>query len=82
MQGWVTGDPGKVEIPHLLLGFVEADTFLGVTLSDTGRGTFTLSGRPVTDSETLSGLDLAEDEGAIEVPVSERKFYGVAAAAR
>lgn len=41
-------------------------------------GTFTLTGRPITDDETLAQLDLADDETAIEVPKLERTFYGAA----
>ncbi|WP_067829922.1 hypothetical protein [Nocardia inohanensis] len=44
--------------------------------TDTGRGTFTLTGQPVTDEATLSQLDIAEDETAIVVPKRERTFYG------
>ncbi|NNH73946.1 hypothetical protein HLB23_29525 [Nocardia uniformis] len=80
IQGWVTDQPETVEIPHLLIGFVEPDTFIGVHLADTGRGTFRLTGRAVTEPETLAQLDLYEDETAIEVPLRERTFYGVAAA--
>ncbi|WP_431957403.1 hypothetical protein [Nocardia lijiangensis] len=79
VQGWETDEAGTIEIPHLLLGFAEPDTFIGATLSDTGRGTFSLSGRPITDDETLSQLDLADDETAIEVPKRERKFFGATA---
>lgn len=75
-QGWKTGQPETIEIPHLLLGFVEPDTFIGASLVDTGRGTFTLTGTPITDYETLSQLELAVNETAIEVPKAERKFYG------
>ncbi|WP_084484654.1 MULTISPECIES: hypothetical protein [Nocardia] len=77
-QGWITDRPETVEIPHLLLGFLEPDTFIGATLTDTGRGTFTLTGQPVTDAETLGQLDLADNETAIEVPISRRTFYGAA----
>ncbi|WP_256668308.1 hypothetical protein [Nocardia cyriacigeorgica] len=49
-------------------------------MAATGRGTFTLSGRPVTEPDTLAQLDLAEDETAIEVPKLERNFYGASAA--
>ncbi|MBF6175467.1 hypothetical protein [Nocardia blacklockiae] len=80
VQGWVTEDPGTVEIPHLLLGFAEADTFLGARMTDTGRGTFTLSGRPVVEPEVLAQLELAEGEAVVEVPKLVRSFYGVAAA--
>ncbi|SNY88080.1 hypothetical protein SAMN04244553_5042 [Nocardia amikacinitolerans] len=80
VQGWRTDSPGSVEIPHLLLGFAEPDTFVGATMTDTGRGTFILSGRPVADAETLTQLVLADDETAIEVPKREREFYGATAA--
>lgn len=78
VQGWVTQETGTVEIPHLLLGFAEPDTYIGAPLVDTGRGTFTLSGRPITESETLAQLELASDETAIEVQKSKREFYGAA----
>lgn len=82
VQGWQTDTVGTIEIPHLLTGFAEPDTFIGATLSDTGRGTFLISGRPITDTATLSQLDLADDETAIEVPKRERSFYGAVAAKR
>ncbi|MEV5838458.1 AMP-binding protein [Nocardia sp. NPDC052112] len=82
VQGWQTDHSGTIEIPHLLLGFADPDTFVGATMTDTGRGTFTISGRPITDAETLDQLDLAEDETAIEVPRRERKFYGATCARR
>jgi hypothetical protein len=58
LQVWMTNTPGVFEIPHLLLGFAEPDTFIGTTLTDTGRGTFRLTGRPITDAETLAQLEL------------------------
>lgn len=76
--GWKTGKPETIEIPHLLLGFAEPDTFLGATVTDTGRGTFTLSGRPITEPDVLAQLTLASNETAIEIPKAERTFYGVA----
>ncbi|WP_454198825.1 hypothetical protein [Nocardia sp. Marseille-Q1738] len=75
-QGWKTESPGTIEIPHLLLGFALPDTFLGAQMTDTGRGTFTLTGTPVTDPEVLEKLDLYDDETCIEVPMTERTFYG------
>ncbi|MFF3224125.1 hypothetical protein ACFYV7_15135 [Nocardia suismassiliense] len=80
VQGWKTPEHGIVEIPHLLTGFTEPDTFIGSTMTDTGRGTFTVVGRPVTEPEVLSMLTLAGDETAIEVPMRKREFYGNAAA--
>ncbi|MBO0856540.1 MAG: hypothetical protein J2P18_22560 [Nocardia sp.] len=68
-----------MEIPHLLLGFAQPDTFVGAAMTDTGRGTFTLSGTPVSDVETLEQMDIYPDETAIEVPRTERVFYGNAA---
>ncbi|WP_280397455.1 hypothetical protein [Nocardia carnea] len=79
VQGWVTDTPGTVEVPHLLTGFAEPDTYIGATMTDTGRGTFRLSGTPVTDPETLAQLTLADDETPILVPKLERTFYGAAA---
>ncbi|WP_067836135.1 hypothetical protein [Nocardia lijiangensis] len=78
VQGWRTDDGATVEIPHSLLGFTEPDTFVGATLADTGRGTFTLSGEPLTDSAALAHMSFAPDEVAIEVPKRERTFYGAA----
>lgn len=80
VQGWMTVDAETVEIPHLLLGFAEPDTFIGARMTDTGRGTFTLSGRPITESEVLAQLDLSAGEAAIEVPKLVRSFYGATAA--
>lgn len=76
VQGWETGVPGTVEIPHLILGYLEDKTFIGTTLTDTGRGTFTLSGRPITDAETLDQLTFDANETAIEVPLKERSYFG------
>ncbi|WP_280264281.1 hypothetical protein [Nocardia wallacei] len=76
LVGWKTGQPETVEIPHLLLGFAEPRTFIGATMVDTGRGTFTLSGRPVDDPETLDRLKMEDYETAIEVPKVERAYFG------
>ena len=81
VQGWQTGQAGTIEIPHLLLGFAQPDTYIGATMTDTGRGTFVITGKPIDDGETLSQLDLAANETAIEVPKSDRRFYGAAASA-
>jgi hypothetical protein len=80
VQAWKTDRPDTVELPHLLLGFLEPDTFIGAALTDTGRGTFRLTGRPVTEPGLLAQLDIADDETAIEVPKLERTFYGAASA--
>ncbi|TLF73334.1 hypothetical protein [Nocardia cyriacigeorgica] len=79
VQGWETNEPGTVEIPHLLTGFVEPRKFLGATLVDTGRGTFLVTGPPVTEPDVLAQLTLADGEAAIEVPRQERTFYGATA---
>lgn len=76
VQGWETATPGTVEIPHLLTGFAEPSTFIGATMIDTGRGTFRLTGSPITDRETLDKLVLEDNETAIEVPRAERIYYG------
>ncbi|MEV0251462.1 hypothetical protein AB0H76_33050 [Nocardia sp. NPDC050712] len=76
LVGWRTDRPETVEIPHLLLGFAEPRTFIGAPMTDTGRGTFTLTGRPVTDRETLDQLKMADYETAIEVPKRERTYFG------
>ncbi|MFE3001384.1 hypothetical protein ACFXG4_41160 [Nocardia sp. NPDC059246] len=76
VQGWKTDRPDTVEIPHLLPGFADPDTFIGATMTDTGRGTFAVSGQPITDAETIGQLTLATDETAVEVPKRERTFYG------
>lgn len=81
VQGWGTDTPETVEIPHLLLGYAEPGTFLGSPLRDTGRGTFTLAGRPVAEREILDQLDLAPHEAAIEVPKTIRTFYGALSSA-
>ncbi|MFD8244586.1 hypothetical protein [Nocardia sp. NPDC059691] len=74
---------GTVEIPHLLTGFAEPDTFISSTMTDTGRGTLTVSRSvSVTEPDGLGMLTLAEDETAIEVPKLGRTFYGNAAAAQ
>lgn len=80
--GWTTDEAATIEIPHLLTGFAEPRTFIGATMTDTGRGTFTVTGRPITDNETLIRLDLAEDESAVELPKLGRTFYGHAARRR
>ncbi|BCK53351.1 hypothetical protein [Nocardia wallacei] len=76
VQAWRTDRVGTVELPHLLLGFLEPDTFIAARLTDTGRGTFTLTGVPVTDRETLAQMAIAENETAVEVPKAERTYYG------
>ncbi|WP_194838027.1 hypothetical protein [Nocardia sp. XZ_19_369] len=76
VQGWKTDKPEVVEIPHLLLGFTDKDTYIGTPMADTGRGTFRLTGRPIVDRDTLDQLTMEEYETAIEVPRSGRAYYG------
>ncbi|WP_084514448.1 hypothetical protein [Nocardia acidivorans] len=71
-QGWrVPGQPELIEIPHPLLAYLRPGTCLGTLLHDTGHGTFTLTGEPVTDPEALAQMDLPPHERAIEVPVGK-----------
>lgn len=81
VQGWKTDIVETIEIPHLLLGFALPGTFIGTPMSDTGRGTFTLSGTAVTDLEVLAEMEIYPGETAIEVVKAERRFYGNAASA-
>lgn len=81
VNGWKTDTPETIEIPHLLLGYVLPDTFIGATLNDSGRGTFLVTGRPVTDAETLAQVDRYPDETCIEVEKKRREFYGNATSA-
>ncbi len=56
VQGWSTDRPDTIEIPHGLLSYLQSRTCLGALLHDTGRGTFLLSGKPVTDAEALERI--------------------------
>jgi hypothetical protein len=77
VQGWkVPGHSTSVEIPHRLLVHVQADTYVGAHMADTGRGTFTLSGEPVTDTEALSQMDIPGHETCVEVPKKEEVWFG------
>ncbi len=68
VQGWkVSEGQGRVEIPRRLLAHLERDTALGVALHDTGRGTYVLSGAPVTDPEALGQMDIPGHETCVEV---------------
>lgn len=73
---WKTKQADIVEIPHALLGFLEKNTYLGTELTDTGRGTFSLTGKPVTSAETLSQMKIEPYETAIAVPKAERDYFG------
>ncbi|MFB8004920.1 hypothetical protein [Nocardia sp. NPDC056000] len=73
---WKTEQVEIVEIPHALLGFLEKNTYLDTPLRDTGRGTFALTGKPVTAEETLSQIKIEPYETVIEVPRAERDYFG------
>ncbi|WP_460699941.1 hypothetical protein [Nocardia thraciensis] len=77
--GWRTEKSETVEIPHLLLGYLPHESFIRATLIDTGRGTFTVTGEPVTDSQMMEKLSMESYEAAIEVPKAERTYFGVPA---
>lgn len=76
VQGWKTDTPETIEIPHILLGYIEPHTFIGAPMNDTGRGTFTLTGRPIVEPDILNQLTMAAYETAIEVPKNRRTYYG------
>jgi hypothetical protein len=77
VQGWkVDGKQGSVEIPQRLLAFLEPGTYLGATLDDTGRGSFTLSGSLVTDVDALSQMDIPGHEACVEVGKKEEVWFG------
>jgi hypothetical protein len=81
VQGWkVAGVGDSVEIPQRLLAYLEPGTYLGALLTDTGRGSFTLSGRPVTDALALSQMDIPGHESAVEVPIEKEVWFGGVAA--
>ncbi|MFE4461752.1 hypothetical protein ACFROC_30750 [Nocardia tengchongensis] len=72
VQGWRVPDrPDLVEIPHALLAYLEAGTCLGVLLTDTGHGTFTLTGTPIADPAILAEMDIPDHEASVEVPVGQ-----------
>ncbi|MGN2638960.1 hypothetical protein ACTD5D_22915 [Nocardia takedensis] len=73
-QGYrVPGHPDQVEIPHMLLSYVPAGTYLGATLTDTGTGSFTLTGQPPTP-EVLAQMLIPDHETAVEVPVAPSRW--------
>lgn len=80
VQGWkVDSDPRSVEIPHRLLAHMQAGTYLGARMTDTGRGSFVLSGLEVTDAEALSQMAIPGHETCVEIPMEEEVWFdGVA----
>ncbi|SNY83834.1 hypothetical protein SAMN04244553_3569 [Nocardia amikacinitolerans] len=68
VQGWRVPDhPELIEIPHPLLAYLEPGTCLGTLLTDTGHGTFTLTGTEVSDPEALGQMDIPDYESCVEV---------------
>jgi hypothetical protein len=77
VQGWkVKVQDDSVEIPHRLLQHIESGTYLGALMADTGRGSFVLSGQPVTDAEALSQMDIPGHETCVEVPKKMEVWFG------
>jgi hypothetical protein len=76
-QGWkVEGQGDSVEIPHRLLKHVEPGTYLGALMTDTGRGSFVLSGQAVTDSEALLQMNIPGHKTCVEVPKEKEVWFG------
>lgn len=76
VQGWKVTEQDSVEIPQRLLAYLEPKTYLGALLNDTGRGSFVLSGDPVTDAEALSQMDIPGHETSVEVPKEKEVWFG------
>lgn len=68
VQGWKTGRVDRIEIPHKLIAYAEPGTCLA-GLSDTGHGTFLLTGIPFTDAEALAAMAIPSHEAVLELPV-------------
>ncbi|MFB8004236.1 hypothetical protein [Nocardia sp. NPDC056000] len=75
----MTDHPDLIEIPHALLAYLEAGTCLGVVLTDTGHGTFTLTGEPILDPDVLAEMDIPDHEAGVKVPVGQEIRPDVAA---
>ncbi|MFB7715950.1 hypothetical protein [Nocardia sp. NPDC056100] len=73
IQGWRTDHPDTIEIPHRLIRFVQPGTCFGALLHDSGRGTFTVTGEPVTDPEALSSILPPDHDLAIEVAIGRER---------
>ena len=59
--------PTSVEIPKKLLRHLDGMPALSVRMEDTGRGSFVLSGAPVTDAAALAQMDIPDHETCVEV---------------
>lgn len=68
------GHPDRVEIPHMLLRWLQPGTHLGSELHDAGGGAFTLAGRPVTDPAVLAQMQIPAHEIAVEVPAAKSRW--------
>jgi hypothetical protein len=74
VQGWrVPNQDLSVEIPSRPLAFLEEGTRLAVTLEDTGRGSYILSGAAIDDPEALAQMDIPGHETAVEVGKMRRE---------
>ncbi|MEU8897323.1 hypothetical protein [Nocardia sp. NPDC048505] len=81
IQSWkVEGRPDQVEIPHRLLAHTRPGTSVGAALEDTGRGTFILTGTPVTNVAALAQMNTPDHETSIEVPVGQERWIHAASA--
>lgn len=80
VQGWrVPDEPASVEIPTKLLRHLEGSPELDASLQHTGRDSYILSGKPVTDAEALAQMDIPGHETCIEVgKLREGGAHGVA----
>jgi|SRR5215475_664282 len=79
VQGWkVPGQPASVEVPAALLRHLAGLPGLGVTLQDTGRGSFVLAGEPVIDEAALAQMDIPRHETCVEVGKRKGGADGVA----
>lgn len=79
VQGWkVPGEEASVEVPQRLLGHLEPGTSLAADLSDTGRGSYLLSGALVTDAEALAQMDIPGHETCVEVGKRREETNGAA----
>ncbi|MGH3906526.1 MAG: hypothetical protein ACRDTE_20445 [Pseudonocardiaceae bacterium] len=77
VQGWkVEGQDDSVEIPHRLLHHVESGTYLGALMTDTGHGSFVLSGQAIADAETLLQMNIPEHETCVEVSREKEVWFG------
>ncbi|MEV0297171.1 hypothetical protein [Nocardia sp. NPDC050710] len=75
VQGYRVPDhANQVEIPHMLLRWLQPGTYIGGMLHDSGCGSFTVTGRPITDSEILEHMRIPDHETAVEVPVAKSRW--------